>query len=146
MPKYTTLKIKVTVVAGTKTPSFRETRFRGTIDDNSAVGRSVGDVRVQDNAPKDFLHYDIISGNEDDSFCIDFNRVMYVQKHMDRDVTQKDEYKMTVVMKFKNHVSSAVFFVIGRDENDNSPVFATGYAAITRSISESSGKYLSLLL
>eukprot|EP00794_Sanderia_malayensis_P018890 gene18890-20792_t len=134
------LQIKVTVVAGTKPPSFTEVRFKGFISDNTPVGRSVGSVSIKDNDPKDFIQYEIVYGNDDNSFCIDFTRTVYVQKPIDRDVTQKDNYYMTVAMKYKGRMMSTLFWVSGKDENDNSPVFKSGYGAFIKEIPESSPK------
>ncbi len=115
------------------------------MDDNTPIGRSVGSIQVKDDTIKDYIRYEIVSGDPDNSFCIDYTKVVHTQKDVDRDIAKKDNYYLTVVMKYKNIVSSTLLWLtIKVDQNDNSPVFKDGYADVTKTIPESSREYSSL--
>ena len=129
------------VVAGpAKLPSFTDNSFKGTLQDNSAVGRRAGVVGVKDSQPSDFIQFSIVSGNLDNSFCIDFGKNVYVQKPVDLDKYTQSSLEMVITMKYKNSMSSTMLWMRTVKENDNWPVFTDGNAPVVKYLPEDSGK------
>ena len=129
------------MIAGpAKIPSFTDSSFKGTLHDNSDVGRRAGVVGVKDSQPSDFIQFSIVSGNLDNSFCIDFGRNVYVQKAIDLDKYTQTTFEMVITMKYKNSMSSTTLWMRSVKENDNWPVFTDGNSPVVKYLPEDSGK------
>ena len=126
------LKVAAYVKAGAKPPVFKPTSFSARLSDNVLSGTEVttlttdGISNLMTTTTFQVVSPDILENH----FCIDYNRVLYVQKafdvdnlHGDNQEDAVDRIELTVEMTSGYQTSLATVRVTLMDENDNAPVF-----------------------
>ena len=127
------LKVVAHVKAGTKPPVFSPASFAGRLNDNVAIGTEVTTVTTTDQQSDSSkaTTFQVISPDFLPAhFCIDYNKVLYVQKSFDVDDLPGDGsgnnvnyLELTVEMTSGYQTTQATVKVTLLDENDNAPVF-----------------------
>ena len=137
------LKVVAYVKAGSKPPVFKPTSFAARLSDNVASGTEVTTLTT-DESNLMTTTFQVVSSNFlAKHFCIDYNRVLYVQKSFDVDNLHGnnnnaavDQFDLTVEMTSGYQTSSATVRVTLIDENDNAPVFEKEGLMEVASVSE----------
>ena len=138
-PKSAELRIRVNVVAESKTPpSFQDRNYKGTLQDNTRSGRKIGEVTIQ-NDPQKFMQYQILAGNVDGSFCVDYTKAAYAQKPIDFDKWRQSTFEMTIALMYDNSISATEMWATIPSENDNAPVFVGGSKPVVKVLPENAG-------
>lgn len=134
------LNIKVNVVSvGTTPPSFQDRGYKASLSDNTNAGRKIGEVTIMNNPQKSFIQYQILSGNVDNAFCIDYSRKAYTQKSIDFDKWKQPNFELTIALMYSNSISATELWAAIPKENDNPPVFVGGSKAVEKVLLEDAG-------
>lgn len=135
------LTIKVNVVSGGGTlPSFQEKNYKGTLKDNTLSGQQIGEVTIKDNPQNSYIQYQILSGNEDNSFCIDYSGRIYAQKAIDFDTRKQELFELTIALMYGDSISASELWAVIPKANDNPPVFVGGNQPVVKVLPESAGE------
>ena len=108
--------------------------------DNTPSGEKITDVSVQEDKKNMLIQYQIIAGNKDNSFCIDYRKVAYTQKPVDFDKWKKEKFEVTVALTYQNSMSAAEVWAVLPEENDNAPVFVGGSQPVIKVLPEDAGE------
>ena len=135
-----TIRVKVAAVAATP-PSFRDRQFKGSVKDNTPSGEKITEVSVQAPQENMAIQYQIIAGNKDNSFCIDYRKFAYTQKPVDFDKWKKAKFEVTVALTYDNSMSAAEVWAVFPAENDNAPVFVGGSQPVIKVLPEDAGEF-----
>eukprot|EP00111_Clytia_hemisphaerica_P010201 TCONS_00029810-protein len=117
------LRVLAQVKAGTKPPVFNPTTFTASLDDNAAIGTELLTITTTENNPSSTTTFQVLSEDLAAHFCIDHNKVLYVQKPIDVDTLKETQFDLKVQMTHGYQTSLASVKVSLIDENDNFPVF-----------------------
>lgn len=110
--------LRIHVTDGLQAPQL-QARFSVNINENEQVGNVVKDISPLPKNPN--FKYSILSGNRDDTFCINHAGVISVAKPLDRE--KVNSYFLRVSASVGNKVSNSTVSVTVADQNDDAPQF-----------------------
>ena len=142
-PKSAELTITVKVVAAaTAPPSFQDRNYKGTMKDNTLSGQQIGEVTVTipESLKNKYIQYQIIAGNADNSFCIDYRKSAYAQKSFDFDTWKKLSFELTIALVYGSSMSATEMWATIPKDNDNAPVFVGGSKPVVKVLPEDTGR------
>ena len=144
-PKSVELAIKVNVVPVTVTPpSFKDKEYKGSVKENTLSGQQIGEVTINFLPEQKNIQYQILAGNEADSFCVDYRRITYAQKPIDFDNWKKATFELTIGLLYENSISATELWATIPKDNDNPPVFVGGSQPVVKVLPEDAGNYFSI--
>lgn len=102
-------------------PTFSANSYNIPVQENARVGDTVTTVKAKYADPKAFLKYSFLSGNKDNSFCINKDGRITVARPLDRE--KVSSYTLKVQVARGNDKATTTVTVVVKDINDDSPVF-----------------------
>nr|QDE55751.1 cadherin 1 [Nematostella vectensis] len=124
--------VNVQVLDTPRPPSFPQKTYSAPVTETAGVGDTVTTVRAVYSKPNAFLKYTFVSGNEDNTFCVNGFGIISVAKSLDREKVAG--YTLGMRVTLGQHVDDTTVYVNLTDINDDAPHFTS--AIYRRSIKE----------
>ena len=138
--------MEITIQEGVKPPTFTQEVFRANVEDNPGIGSNILQVQTTDNNPSSTSVFKILSGDPNNTFCIDSSKTLYIQRPLDRDFLASPNFVLSVKMINGYQSALASLIVTFQDENDNAPVFVNGAGPVVKTVLENVGELCILLM